>query len=213
MIVSAIGMSAGTGPGLDPDLTTELTGEGSLHPAREAGTGGVMMTMRGLVVENGATHQATATNIVTTGEKGMSIMNVGGDLTVVRVFIPVYYSCMASAFGVTVIKHHMQNSLGEYVYYLYELAAHIIRDLQFVMACSFASREIRHDHHVHHQARPACEVLGALALTRLRVVLLPSESCLLPLSEDIFDQIFPKIRIHLSGLFLMGTRSSSNVLK
>ncbi|KAL2007350.1 hypothetical protein VTN00DRAFT_8788 [Thermoascus crustaceus] len=84
MIASAIAMSADTDPGLDRDLATELTGEEGLHPAREAGTGGVMMTTTGLVVENEATRRTNATNIVTAGEKEMSIMSVGGDLTVAR---------------------------------------------------------------------------------------------------------------------------------
>lgn len=113
IIMSAIAMSADTGPGLGRDPAIELTGEGGLRPAREAGTGGVMMTTTGLVVENGATRRTDATNIITAGEKEMLTMSVGGDLTVARTLPQSINPCIASAFGVTVIKHHMKYSLGE----------------------------------------------------------------------------------------------------
>lgn len=46
------------------------------------------------------------------------------------------------------------------------------------MALTFPQR--RHAHNLDHQARPAREVLRALAPSRLRVVLLPGEARLLP---------------------------------
>lgn len=74
------------------------------------------------------------------------------------------------------------------------------------------SGQIRHGHHVHHHTSPAGKVLCSLAIARVRVVLFPSESSPLPLAEDIFDQILPQVRVHLSRLFLVRTRNRRSVL-
>ena len=63
--------------------------------------------------------------------------------------------------------------------------------LQFIMALLPAFRKVRHIHHLHHHAGPTSEMLCPLSLARLWVILLPCESCLLPFSENILDQVSP----------------------
>lgn len=77
-------------------------------------------------------------------------------------------------------------------------------------ACALA--EVRHGHHVHHHTGPAGKVLCSLSLASVRVILLPSESSLLPLSKDIFNQILAQLRVHFPSLFLVRARSDSGIL-
>lgn len=65
--------------------------------------------------------------------------------------------------------------------------------------------QVRHSHDLDDQTRPAREVLRALALARLRVVLLPGEARLLPTLEDGVDEILAQARVEVSGLGLVGT--------
>lgn len=59
-----------------------------------------------------------------------------------------------------------------------------------------------HRHNLHHQARPAGEMLRALTSTRLRIVLLPREARLLPALVDRINQIRAQLVIQAPGLTL-----------
>lgn len=59
-----------------------------------------------------------------------------------------------------------------------------------------------HRHNLHHQTRPASEMLGALTSARLRIVLLPCEARLLPALEDCVNQIRTQLIIQTPGLAL-----------
>lgn len=72
--------------------------------------------------------------------------------------------------------------------------------------------EIRHDHHVYHQARPSSEMLSPLPATCLRVVLLPSKACLFPFTEDILHQIAPELVVNLRRLLLVRSFRCGHVL-
>lgn len=80
------------------------------------------------------------------------------------------------------------------------------------MSGLFNPDQIRHGHHVHHHTGPAGKVLCPLAIARVRVVLFPSEPSLLPLAEDILDQILPQVAVHLPRLFLVRTGNRCSVL-
>lgn len=69
-----------------------------------------------------------------------------------------------------------------------------------------------HRHNLHHQARPAGEMLGALASARLRIVLLPREARLLPAVVDRINQIRAQLVIQTPGLALERTLLGANFL-
>jgi hypothetical protein len=69
-----------------------------------------------------------------------------------------------------------------------------------------------HRHNLHHQARPASEMLRALTSTRLRVVLLPREARLLPALVDRINQICAQLVIQNPGLALERTLLGANFL-
>lgn len=73
--------------------------------------------------------------------------------------------------------------------------------------------QIRHGHDLNHQTRPAGKVLGALTLARLRVVLLPCETRLLPALENGVDQILTESGVEVLGLGLVGAGLGCDVLK
>lgn len=83
------------------------------------------------------------------------------------------------------IAYHYQND--HYLIYVTNFFTSRANSLQLVMSGLFVSGQIRHGHHVHHHTGPAGKVLCPLAITRIRVVLFPSEPSLLPLAEDILD--------------------------
>lgn len=72
--------------------------------------------------------------------------------------------------------------------------------------------QLGHRHHVNHHTGPAGEVLSALAVTSVGVVLLPGESSLLPLPEDVLDQVLAQSVVQLACPFPVGTGSSRGVL-
>lgn len=84
--------------------------------------------------------------------------------------------------------------------------------LQLIMASHLASRKVRHRHHLHHHAGPTGEVLNSLTLACVRVILLESKARLLPLSEDVFDQVLTQVGIHFACLFPVGANLGCNVL-
>lgn len=61
------------------------------------------------------------------------------------------------------------------------------------MTASGTRGEIRHNHHLNHQARPPGKMLGSLTSSGLGVVLLPGKSRLLPFSVDVLDQILSQV--------------------
>ena len=69
--------------------------------------------------------------------------------------------------------------------------------LQLIM--SFPT-QILHPHYLHHQACPPRKVLSSLSCSCLRIILFPSKSSTLPFTEDVVDQVFSKLCIHISGL-------------
>lgn len=75
-----------------------------------------------------------------------------------------------------------------------------------------ATTQIRHGHNLDHQTRPASKVLGALTLTRLRVVLLPCETRLLPALEDGVDKILTQSGVEVLGLGLVGAGLGCDIL-
>lgn len=72
--------------------------------------------------------------------------------------------------------------------------------------------QVRHSHYLCHQTSPASKVLRSLASASFRVILLPRESCILPLTEHILNEILSKFRVHVPGLVLVWTRDSRGVL-
>lgn len=80
------------------------------------------------------------------------------------------------------------------------------------MAALLTGRKVRHGHHLDHHAGPAGKVLDTLALAVVRVVLLESETRVLPFSEDVFDQVLAQLGVHFTSLLLMRTGCGCNVL-
>jgi hypothetical protein len=72
--------------------------------------------------------------------------------------------------------------------------------------------EIRHGHDLHDQASPAGKVLRPLALTRLRVVLLPRKTSLFPAFVHRVNEILAEVRVELRRLGLMWTFLLGNFL-
>jgi len=72
--------------------------------------------------------------------------------------------------------------------------------------------QIRHDHQINHQARPARKMLGALPQPRLGMILLPRETGALPLAVHILDQIPAEAHVDASGLLLLRSGSLSHLL-
>lgn len=83
-------------------------------------------------------------------------------------------------------------------------------NLQFIVPPG--SGQILHGHDLHYQTGPACEMLGALPLTRVGIILLPRVSCALPLAEDVIDHVLTEGRIQLPGLGLVRTGRCPNIL-
>src|SRR5947207_11796682 len=79
------------------------------------------------------------------------------------------------------------------------------------MPCT-ALGEVRHNHDVHHQARPAGEMLRALPSTCLRVVLFPCKASLLPLPEHVFYHIRSQLDVDIARLLLVRSFSRGYVL-
>ena len=75
-----------------------------------------------------------------------------------------------------------------------------------------ALTEIRHDHDVDHQARPAGKVLCPLSMPRVRIILLPCKTSLLPFAEDVLYQIDPQLGINLKCLLLVRAFRCRNCL-
>ena len=53
-----------------------------------------------------------------------------------------------------------------------------------------SAAQVRHPHNLDYQTRPTSKVLRSLPCSRFRIILLPSETRLLPLVEDILNKIF-----------------------
>ena len=64
--------------------------------------------------------------------------------------------------------------------------------------------QIRHTHDLDHQRRPAGEMLCSLSLAGIRVILLPCESCLLPVLVYVFDEIETELDVQEFGGFGVG---------
>lgn len=84
--------------------------------------------------------------------------------------------------------------------------------LQLIMG-GFRCGQLGHRHHVYHHTGPAGEVLSTLATSRLGVVLLPGKASLLPLAEDILNQVLSQGVIEPTCLLLMRARCSSSILR
>lgn len=82
--------------------------------------------------------------------------------------------------------------------------------LQFIVRVTLA--QIIHGHNLHHQARPAREVLRPLAPAGLRVVLLPREARLLPALVDRVDEVGAELRVELPRAGLVGALVRRDVL-
>ena len=74
---------------------------------------------------------------------------------------------------------------------------------QLAMLYLALSLEVWHMHNLDHQACPPSEMLGALTMPGLRIILLPSKACSLPLVEDIVYQIPPELGVNSSSLLFM----------
>jgi hypothetical protein len=85
--------------------------------------------------------------------------------------------------------------------------------LQLIMALLLAGGQIGHGHHLHHHTGPAGEVLGPLSASGFGVILLPGKSGLLPLLEDILNQVLAQVGIQLTSLFLVRAGNDRNILK
>lgn len=68
-------------------------------------------------------------------------------------------------------------------------------------------------HNLDDQAGPAGEVLGALALARFRVVLLPREARLLPALVDGLDQVLAELSVQLCGALRVRAGGLGGVLE
>lgn len=77
-----------------------------------------------------------------------------------------------------------------------------LQPLQFIPSPDFT--HVRHSHDLHHQARPACEVLRSLAKSCLGVVLLPREACSFPIVEDVFYKILAEVGVELGCAGFVG---------
>ena len=77
---------------------------------------------------------------------------------------------------------------------------------------SVTPTQIRHCHNLHHQTRPAREMLRSLASARFRVILLPREARSFPFVEDVFDKIFPERGVNVDGLRFVVARLNCDVL-
>lgn len=75
-----------------------------------------------------------------------------------------------------------------------------------------AIAQIRHGHDLDDQTRPASKVLGALTLARLRVVLLPCETRLLPALEDGVDKVLTQSGVEVLSLGLVGPGLGCDIL-
>ena len=76
-----------------------------------------------------------------------------------------------------------------------------------------SSAEIWHRHDLDNQARPPCKMLRSLTLTRLRVVLFPRKSSLLPAIIYSIDKIFAEIGVQLPSALLMRTLCLCDILR
>ncbi|SRR6266536_1893690 len=65
------------------------------------------------------------------------------------------------------------------------------------------SRQIRHAHNLHYQARPPGEMLRPLALSSLRIILFPSKARLRPIFIDSLDEIKTEATVQVLGLLLV----------
>lgn len=81
------------------------------------------------------------------------------------------------------------------------------------MAFLLTGRQIGHRHHLHHHTGPAGEMLRPLSVSGFGIVLLPGESGLLPLPEDILNQVLPEVGVQVTGLFPVRARYDGDVLK
>lgn len=72
--------------------------------------------------------------------------------------------------------------------------------------------EFLHGHDLDDEAGPAGKVLRALALARLRVVLLPGESRLFPAAVDCVDQVAPEAVEEVRGLGSEGAVLRGHIL-
>lgn len=59
--------------------------------------------------------------------------------------------------------------------------------------------QIRHAHDLHYQTCPPSEMLRALPLARLRIILFPRETCLLPGVEDGLDEVEAEGAVEVFG--------------
>lgn len=75
-----------------------------------------------------------------------------------------------------------------------------------------STAQVLHGHDLDHQTGPARKVLGALAGTRLGVVLLPCEARVDPGLVDGFDEVLAQARVQVSGLGLVGAFLLGGVL-
>ena len=86
-----------------------------------------------------------------------------------------------------------------------------LHNLQLFMSLA-ADLDFGHGQNLYHETGPASKVLSALTLARLRVILFPSESSLLPALVHRLDQVLAERIIHLLGLLLVGSAGCSNSL-
>lgn len=92
--------------------------------------------------------------------------------------------------------------------------SHLSPSSQLVLgvATGTAAAQILHCHDLDDKARPAREVLRALALARLRVVLLPREARLLPALVDGFDEVPAQAAVQIPCLGLVGAGLRGDIL-
>lgn len=83
---------------------------------------------------------------------------------------------------------------------------------QLVLHMTAGTTEVLHRHDLHNQTRPARKVLRALALARLRIILLPREARLLPALVDGADEILTQAAVEILGLGLIWTRLCGDIL-
>lgn len=84
--------------------------------------------------------------------------------------------------------------------------------LQLPMHHPLPATQIRHRHNLHHQTRPAREMLRSLPRARFGVILLPGEARAFPLVEDVFDEVVAEGGVDGGGLGFVGAGLEGDVL-
>ena len=84
--------------------------------------------------------------------------------------------------------------------------------LQLIVAAAALAAQIREVHDLDNHAGPAGEVLDTLTLAVVGVVLLESETRVLPFLEDVLDQVLAQLGVHGCCALLMGAGLLGDVL-